>query len=760
MAGTDTGLEPVVDQTHKLAEHMASSQKSAEGMTVSFKNMLLALGGMDAAKKAVESILDRTNLMKAAKQAINVESMTHNLLTERHLSKIKSIDALVQQTKQAGKLHTSEGQKLLDILAAQHKEYDAQLRFNQEYVKFGKVRLALTAAAVSLTTQLFFKQRQFNQDLIEANSSWEHRGSLLRQTLMMQTQLGVGFEKATQAVKALVHFGMDTESSFEENVRLVAQMDQGLGIAVVQSAQLASIVERQLHGSFVKVSHVLAQIVDDTALAGDEAARLATSIATTLGRLRPGLGAAGLPEVVRLVGRYEGALKEVSGQSGAFQQLLEHLTTSEGMTGAGALGVNPEFYATAGGVDMVMKRFAAYGEMLVGQSAGWERQMRLEALAQQFNVSATQANQMLAAIKRANQQQMGAITLQDRWRNQLHATDQGIERITNSLVGLVQQAFYPVVFAVGTVINWVADLVEGILKYRDVVTVLAVGVGVSALVLAVRAVRLAVSLYTTVTATSAAIVALGRLNATLINTAAAAAVSNAAGAAGGVAGGAARAAAAGGATYATPTLLRVMIPISRGLTSLSISLGLMAAAAAAVPTVLMLIYRVNKRAADDSAAAQKIIISRQEALVAQRKAALYSAARYGTADDVAKIYQRLARDSTNMFAEEANPHVRAAKQREWLAQQMEESKLDVAKAVVSGGMFDKLTERTPEQVKREDEKMAMDAKMLKVNEEQRNLIYQRARDKLDEVQEEVLERAKLRAWQPSFYIDYWSRLGQ
>jgi len=751
----------VVDQTHRMAEHMANSQKSAEGMTVSFKNMLLALGGMDAAKKAVEGILDRTNLMKAAKQAISVESMTQNTLTERYLGTTRSIERSLQELKMAGKYNTAEARSLLDILDKQHKAHDAQLRFNREYEKFGRVRLALTAATVGLATQLFIKQRQFNQDLIEANSSWEHRSSLLRQTLMMQTQLGVGFEKATQAVKALVHFGMDTESSFEENVRLVAQMDQGLGIAVVQSAQLASIVERQLHGSFVKVSHVLAQIVEDTALAGDEAARLATSIATALGRLRPGLGAAGLPEVVRLVGRYEGALKEVSGQSGAFQQLLEHLTSSEGLTGAGALGVNPEFLATAGGVDMVMKRFAAYGEMLVGQSAGWERQMRLEALAQQFNISATQANQMMAAIKRANQQQMGVISTQDRWRNQLHATNQGIERITNSLVGLVQYAFQPVVAGISAVINWVADLVEGIFKYRDVVTVLAYGVAAGAAVLTFKAVRLAMSLYTTVTATTAAMIALSKLNTTLINTAAAAVASNAAGAAGGVAGGAARAAAAaGGATYATPTLLRVMIPISRGLTSLSISLGLMTAAAAAIPTVLTLIYRVNKRAADESAAAQKIIISRQEALVAQRKAALYSAARYGTADDVAKIYQRLARESTTMFAEEANPHARAAKQREWLARQMEESKLDVAKAVVSGGMFDKLTERTPEQVKREDEKMAMDAKMLKVNEEQRNLIYQRARDKLDEVQEEVLERAKLRAWQPSFYIDYWSRLGQ
>lgn len=752
----------MVDQTHKLAEHMASSQKSAEGMTVSFKNMLLALGGMDAAKKAVESILDRTNLMKAAKQAINVESMTHNLLTERHLSKIKSIDALVQQTKQAGKLHTSEGQKLLDILAAQHKEYDAQLRFNQEYVKFGKVRLALTAAAVSLTTQLFFKQRQFNQDLIEANSSWEHRGSLLRQTLMMQTQLGVGFEKATQAVKALVHFGMDTESSFEENVRLVAQMDQGLGIAVVQSAQLASIVERQLHGSFVKVSHVLAQIVDDTALAGDEAARLATSIATTLGRLRPGLGAAGLPEVVRLVGRYEGALKEVSGQSGAFQQLLEHLTTSEGMTGAGALGVNPEFYATAGGVDMVMKRFAAYGEMLVGQSAGWERQMRLEALAQQFNVSATQANQMLAAIKRANQQQMGVISTQDRWRNQLHATDQGIERITNSLVGLVQHAFYPVVFAVGTVINWVADLVEGVLKYRDVITVLTYGVGAGALVLAWRAGRLAVSLYTTVTATSAAIIALGRLNATLINTAAAAAVSNVAGAAGGVAGGAARAAAAGGAAYATPTLLRVMTPVSRSLGLISSSLALWLLPLGVAATFLTKIYQENKRAREDNAAAQKIIISKQEALVAQRKAALYSAARYGTADDVMGVYKRLAHDSAMMFQDVSDPRARAAKQKEWLARQMEEAQLDVAKAVTSGGMFDKLTERTPEQARREDDKKAADAKMLKVNEDQRALLDTQAKRMVEQLQEEALERAKIRAWRDPWAtaVDFYSRIGE
>jgi tripartite-type tricarboxylate transporter receptor subunit TctC len=57
------------------------------------------------------------------------------------------------------------------------------------------------------------------------------------------------------------------------------------------------------------VADVVAQLVDDTALAGEEAAKLATHIATAMGRLKPGMGGGALPEVVKMVGRYEAALK-------------------------------------------------------------------------------------------------------------------------------------------------------------------------------------------------------------------------------------------------------------------------------------------------------------------------------------------------------------------------------------------------------------------------------------------------------------------
>lgn len=65
------------------------------------------------------------------------------------------------------------------------------------------------------TAEMLARQREYNQSLIEAESSYENRDRLLSKSLATQAQFGLGFDQVTQAARALVHYGMDTESSFE-----------------------------------------------------------------------------------------------------------------------------------------------------------------------------------------------------------------------------------------------------------------------------------------------------------------------------------------------------------------------------------------------------------------------------------------------------------------------------------------------------------------------------------------------------------------
>jgi len=767
MAATDAGIDHVADRVHGMAEDMARNEKSAAGVSNSFKAAAMTVIGFESIKSIITDIVKRSQTVQALNRAWSAEQLNHVNLVRQYKERMGEAQVIVRQAKLDGRARTEEENLKLDVIRKQFGELRNQRVLVAEINTLGKIGLGAMGAVLAAGTDLWLGQRRFNQDLIEANSSWEHRSVLLRETLLLQAQLGIGFEKATAAARALVHYGLDTETTFNANVRLVAQMEQGLGVSVSQSAQLASIVERQIKGSFESVAHVIAQIVNDTALAGDEAARLATNISTALGRLRPGLGAAGLPEVVRLVGRYEGALKEVGGQAGAFQQLLGSLTTPEGIVGAGALGVNPEFLATSQGVQNVMDRFAKYGEMLVGQSQGWERQFRLQMMGQIFNTTADNANQMLIAIQRANAQQSGQISLQDRWRQQLHATDQGVQRLISSLTGLLQGALYPFVFVVGAVANKVADFVEWLLKWREVAIGVTVGLSGVVLLLGVRMARLVGMMWTVVMSTNAVTAAMGRL---------------AAAQAGASAGAAARAAlgvstpaeafwrnlttmtratgptAAAGSWFARwfptissgiatigGTLARVATLLRTGFAVLTGPLGLLVTLTTIAVGIGLKHYLEMKRLNEQSAAQEKIIIAQRDLLNEKRRARIYHDVRSGDPMAAEKAFANLAQEANQMFVEQIADKAELAKaQKAWFEEQSEGVMADVLKAATTSGMFTTLTDRTPEQARREDRAAVLNEKLVKISEDTKVLMGKNVTKTEEEAQREEEERAKQR----------------
>lgn len=784
----DTDYERVVEQTHRLAESMSKAEKSASGVQSVFGSLFRQLVGAEVLGNVIRDMVRNSRVVLTVQQALSGENLNKLRLVQREIQLDSDIAKAERRKLSATGAQLELVDRRLAYLRGELELLQKQKVVNMELEKLSRLELGYMALMGSAAASMWFNARQFNQNLIEANSSWEHRDRLIRQTLLTQAQLGISFDEITKSAAALVRYGMDTEATFDTNLRLVSQLEQGLGVSVDQSAQLASIVERQVRGSFEQVSHVISQIVNDTALAGDEAARLAINISTALGRLRPGMSAATLPEVVRLVGRYESALKEVGGQSGAFQQLLTQLTTPEGLVGAGALGVNPEFLATTQGVEHVMDRFAKYGQMLVGQSQGWERQMRLQALAQIFNVTTDQANQMLIAIKRAQAAQGTSISTQERWREQLNATNSGITRLANALMGLLQGAMYPVVFIVGALANRLADAVQWLLQSKEVVYTIGIALLAGTIIVTARLWGLVRALTAVALSSTVAQAALSRT----------AAASTAAGTSTvlGSVGSMLRAilptgawfAAIGtqltwmrlhlfsGGSFATITtgirtalmnltttgagILRPLVWIVRGVSFLATTAGLLITAFLAAGAVLWKIYGINKQSREDNLAAQKIILSKQEAWESARRARLYAAARYGEAGDVEAIYKRLATAASGMFQDIADPNQRKARQQAWLDEQLASAQADIDKAMTTRTMFTPIIERTPEELRRSEDMKALSQKLLKVNEDQKGILETRRKDALEARQEEANERAKLKWYMPSFYWDFYSRIGE
>lgn len=758
----DTEYQRVVDQTHRLADSMSRAEKSASGVQSVFGSLFRQLVGAEVVGNIVRDMVKNSGVYLRVQQAISGQNLSKLKLLEREME----LDADILFYEH---LKTTAGGRQLDLinhkLAFARGELDTlnkQRVVRQELEKLSRLELGYLTVMGSAAASMWFNARQFNQNLIEANSSWEHRDRLIRQTLVTQAQLGIGFDEITKSAAALVHYGMDTEATFETNLRLVSQLEQGLGVSVNQSAQLASIVERQVRGSFQQVSDVISQIVNDTALAGDEAARLAVNISTALGRLRPGISAAGLPEVVRLVGRYESALKEVGGQSGAFQQLLTQLTTPEGLVGAGALGVSPEFLATSQGVEHVMNRFAKYGEMLVGQSQGWERQMRLQALAQIFNVTTDQANQMLIAIKRAQAAQGGQISTQERWREQLNATNSGITRLGNSLLGLLQGAMYPVIFAVGALANKLADGVQWLLKSKEIVYTVGAALLIGTVVVTARMWGLVRALAAVALSSSVAQTALTKqaatgwfssvpawMKLTPVGGRTAQMMLPGFGATTGMTFGAKMAA-------WFPTFSAGFNALVTGVRSLGplLATGFKAilSVTGALTTVVSIVaviaaykwFQVFKelsairRLTEDNVAAQRIILTREDRLASERRQRIYQVARYSD-DPTAELMKGYQLQLQAIIAKD---NISWAEKRRLMAEAKKEFEQDVLTARVTRGLFVPMAERTAQEQKVDKELRDVNGKMLDVNEKMERHMIQRMQMERERLEEDRTERAK------------------
>jgi len=664
------GLTKTADSVHGMAEDMARSQKSASSMEFSFAR----IGAMVGSYKILGALFDQ--IVKKSELWIKYEQTQAEVFTQ------------------------------LD--------------------KVARTRLAVGLAAAAALADLWRKQRQLNQDLIEANSTYEHRNRLMVETLVTQTQTGISFDKMTEAARALVSYNMDSAATFDDNLRIVAKLDQGLGIAVSESARLASVVERQVHGSFKEVAKTLAEIVEYTSLAGDEAARLALSISTSMGRLGPGMNAAALPDVVRLVGRYEGALKEIGGQPGAFQELINNLTTTRGMTGAGMLRMSPNMLATEQGMKLAFDRFAVVGKTMLGNLPPPARFQALEQMGEIFGISADQANQMLMAIESVNTQQMGSISLQERWKNQISQTNSGITRLSTSILGLLQTGLLPAAELIGYLTNKLADFVEWLLESKT--TVQAVG-------------------YTLAAAVAVAALSLANLARQLWKVAAAAVAARVANVGGG-------ALATSGEAWSRREFAKLLADpvvnkvgwVKNLVGAVSLPMALLGAAVVGSAVTLKMIYDVNKQSLEEQKQSRVAIIARQAAIEARSRAGIYGAARFGTADDLDKQIKGLQSNAVQMFQSTLDPAERRAQTAKWLGEMTDAVQKDVLGALVSAGGFTPLTEMTPQEFETENKKRALLEEMVKESVRQRIAVEKDIRSKLEQQAEADVERSKTRWW--------------
>jgi len=602
-----------------VASHMEDMAHHAEQTNASFTSMLKALlisqGAAYAFGQSFKAFIESQPAIAALKMSLSTLATSRQSLVASNIEARNQLRLIEQSAGVAKAGMEAEHARLAKTL----KVSELQLKVKDTLLETSGVTKVWLAALVGGLAGARAYSVKLNQDLIEANSNLGYRFTLMQKSLEVQRLTGESFEDITAAEAALVHYGMDESATFKDNLKHVTMLKEGIGLSAQTSGMLAAVWERQLGQSFKRAADTLAQIVNSTSLAADEAGRLAANIAKAVGAMRVGVSS-DLAAVVKLVAGYENELKKMGGEAGAFGELLTKLTKPEGMAGASVLGIsNPEFLASEQASKDVLKRFGTYVNGFLEGTQGWERTLRLEALSKLFDTSADQINLMARAVKNHTADVQDNISIEERYREQVVSVGRSWATLGNKLKAVLFEAVTPLLEVLAGAIDVVTKFVGLLAEWKGTVYIVMTAL-VASLPFVIREI--------------------GLLTAALIKLALkarASALASLSGAAGGLFG------AAGLAAWLRPVVLGMTIPIT-------VSIGLLVGAIATLAIVFGVAsarWNAMRQAQKEAAEGKTRYESGEAELLSHRMLKIFMAARRGESTEVIASHVERAMNFAN-----------------------------------------------------------------------------------------------------------------
>jgi hypothetical protein len=627
MPEASTEFGKITQHVQSMAHGMEATHSAAQQAGDALGNVLKTLIVVDITLKTIEKASAFSPMARYLKEAFSTLGRTAEQLKAIHTAENVAARAQLRD----GEITRKEYDSIIEKTRLRLPLLNAQLKLEAEMNKFGAIRLGILTSTVALTGRVFYLNQEFNEALIKSNSSLRSRFDLLTTNLRVQRETGISFRTVTDAQRELVNLGFQSRSNYQSVLTIVSKLHEGLGMSVQEAAQLAVVTERQVKTSFKATADVVAGLVDSTSLAADEVGRLATNLARAMAVIKPG-GVQEFPQIVKLVGKYEDALKKFGGQVGQFEQLIARMTKPEGLLSAGVLGISsPEQLLKTAGVDKAIDNFYKYATSQLSGARGFDRMFRLDILAEQFGTTAEQINAMIQAIDDAKKARTGEITLSERFRQQMESTGAGLKRIVNSLTALAHGALYPLIVIVNHLTSAVAGFLEKLIKHRPLAigAMIAIDLGIIATIIQLRSA--AKAFWEVVVAAKIAALSLKEY-------AAQQGLSSVAGGAGKVVEGAAGGAGlfgrivAGLRTVLSPvqTILKTgfsVIRIALGL--LASPIGLIAAALGSAIVIWSYIKKIQAKSIEDRLAANAKLATMQTTYLDTARSQVYAAVRTG-----------------------------------------------------------------------------------------------------------------------------------
>lgn len=320
---------------------------------------------------------------------------------------------------------------------------------------------------------------EVNDALIQANSLSDNRYELTKQIYQVQAQTGASIQVMLGASKALMAVWPKGRNDFQDVLKTVVQMEEGLGVSFENSSELARVFQISLKTPVRDVADQIAIIANNTSLAADEATRFATEIGKALRLLGPG-AAPGAREVASYVTLMSARMRDVGGDAGEIVKLFSEMTkgTSQAFMLRGLSGVSsPGALGTQAGAQAAMQGLGKMIDRIVTAAPGtMAYTAQLEAAAQIIGTSTDTIRLYKDMLKEANKPLDEHAKLQQRWQEQIVNANKALQRIRESFVALYQKALLPFVPAMAWVFGVIARIVSFIASNRITVTIATIAI--------------------------------------------------------------------------------------------------------------------------------------------------------------------------------------------------------------------------------------------------------------------------------------------
>jgi hypothetical protein len=378
----------------------------------------------------------------------------------------------------------------LQNTAVQERNRAAQMHQNLQQIN---VKWAL-AYLVALKGALDTHQRM-NQALIGTNSSLAERSKLVGEMFSAWGATGASLEVVRGAAAALVDRGQDLTGTFKQDIILVTQMEQALGMSAHSGAELVASFGKLGIDTRV-VADGIARVVRDTALSADEAGRFAASLARAFAVLRPGTSQAAA-QVSEYLLQVEGRLKAATGLTGEITAFYQRAaTTAQGAAMAQMLGVDAD--QIANDPQSARALTEGLGRLIENSTRGMTNPSRLAALqawSQQTGLSVQTLAQLTKAAQAANGAQDANVTIQKVWNQEVRNTGKAINQLIGSLASLGVQAFLPILKVINALLTPVAKFIGVLSQFKPLVIALQVAAVIALPLVISKTIQFGVALY-------------------------------------------------------------------------------------------------------------------------------------------------------------------------------------------------------------------------------------------------------------------------